>query len=377
MTVPNCSKRAPKKPYPEFPLFAHNNGQWTRKVCGKLRSFGPWSDPEAALKKHNYEYPYLKSGMEPPEVTFGVTIKQVCDSFLAYKEQEQLAGQIGERHVKDLHAAALLLADVIGRERVVQSLSPQDFHKLRIAIVGKHSPTIAKNLISRIKSIFGHAVKNLIIDKPAAFGTMFDPPSRDQIRKYRNRKPKMLWEPEQVRQLLEAANPTMRAMIYLGINCGVDCSDLCNMPKGAINLKSGWLEFPRAKTGIERRVKLWPETIKAVRDYLEVRPETESRTLSHLLFVTVHLNQWTTNAIVHEFAKLRDQCEIEQGTFIWFRKTVQTIGENEGDSIAVKAVMGHVDDSISSHYRQGVDPKRVARVTEIIRTWLLGEEVTR
>jgi integrase len=315
--------------------------------------------------------------MEPPEVTFGVTIKQVCDSFLAYKEQEQLAGQIGERHVKDLHAAALLLADVIGRERVVQSLAPQDFHKLRIAIVGKHSPTIAKNLITRIKSIFGHAVKNQIVDKPVAFGTMFDPPSRDQIRKHRNRKPKQLWEPEQVRQLLEAATPTLRAMIYLGINCGVDCSDLCNLPKTAINLKSGWLDYPRAKTGIERRVKLWPETIKAVRGYLEVRPETESRQLSPLLFVTVHLNQWTTNAIVHEFAKLRDHCEIELGSFIWFRKTVQTIGENEGDTIAVKAVMGHVDDSISSHYRQGVDPKRVVRVTEIVRSWLLGEEVTR
>jgi integrase len=308
--------------------------------------------------------------MEPPAETVGVTVKQVCDSFLAYKEQEHLAGQIGERHVKDLYAAALLLADVIGRDRVVQSLTPQDFHKLRIAIVGKHSPTIAKNLISRIKSIFGHAVKNLIIEKPVSYGTMFDPPSRDQIRKHRNRKTKMLWEPQQVRQLLEAANPTMRAMIYLGINCGVDCSDLCNLPKAAVNLKTGWLDFPRAKTGIERRVKLWPETVRAIREYLDVRPAVESRTLSPLLFVTVHLNQWTTNAIVHEFAKLRDHCEIDQGTFIWFRKTVQTIGENEGDSIAVKAVMGHVDDSISSHYRQGVDPKRVIRVTEIVRDWL-------
>ena len=374
MPVDYSTKTKPRKPYPEFPLFPHNNGQWARKIKGKLKCFGPWADPIAALKRHNQEYPYLKGGLDVPEdVTPGVTLKEVCDAFLLYKEAEQQAGQISERWVQDLHVSALILAKTLGRERAVESLGPNDFHKLRIAIVGKHSPTIAKNHISRIRSIFDFALKNRTIGSPANYGTMFKPPSRKQIRKHRNSQPRQLWEASQVRQLLAEATPTMRAMIYLGINVGVDCSDLCNLPLGAINFKTGWLDYPRAKTGIERRVKLWPETVAALRDYLAIRP-TPPKHLAGLFFVTVHLNKWTASSIVHEFAKLRDKCKLEAGTFIWFRKTVQTIGELEGDSIAVKAVMGHIDDSISSHYRQGVDPKRIVKVTEIIRTWLLGRK---
>jgi hypothetical protein len=42
----------PAKPTPDFPLFAHGNRQWAKKIKGKLHYFGPWSDPEAALAKY-------------------------------------------------------------------------------------------------------------------------------------------------------------------------------------------------------------------------------------------------------------------------------------------------------------------------------------
>ena len=32
----------PKKPYHEFPLYAHPLGYWSKKVGGKLRHFGQW-----------------------------------------------------------------------------------------------------------------------------------------------------------------------------------------------------------------------------------------------------------------------------------------------------------------------------------------------
>jgi hypothetical protein len=41
----------PAKPCPEYPLYAHGNGQWAKKVLGKTRCFGPWADPQAALQK--------------------------------------------------------------------------------------------------------------------------------------------------------------------------------------------------------------------------------------------------------------------------------------------------------------------------------------
>ena len=40
----------PSKPSPDFPLFAHSNGQWAKKVKGRMRYFGPWDNPQAALE---------------------------------------------------------------------------------------------------------------------------------------------------------------------------------------------------------------------------------------------------------------------------------------------------------------------------------------
>ena len=42
----------PSKPTADYPLFAHNNGQWAKKIEGKLRYFGPWDDPRGALARY-------------------------------------------------------------------------------------------------------------------------------------------------------------------------------------------------------------------------------------------------------------------------------------------------------------------------------------
>ena len=52
MTTPDTR---PPKPTPDFPLFAHGNGQWAKKIKGAFRYYGPWADPDAALSKYRAE----------------------------------------------------------------------------------------------------------------------------------------------------------------------------------------------------------------------------------------------------------------------------------------------------------------------------------
>ena len=97
MTAANSTKTRLPKPYPEFPLFAHNNGQWCRKIRGKIYSFGKWADLIAALKKHNDEYSYLKEGVVPPDSFDGWRVGDLINEHLSIQEDRVTQGEIVER----------------------------------------------------------------------------------------------------------------------------------------------------------------------------------------------------------------------------------------------------------------------------------------
>ena len=70
----------PNKPRPDFPLFAHAAGVWAKKIRGKLHYFGPWADPDGALKKSLAEKDDLHVGRKPREAAEGFTVKELCNT---------------------------------------------------------------------------------------------------------------------------------------------------------------------------------------------------------------------------------------------------------------------------------------------------------
>lgn len=78
----------PGKPYPGFPLTPHPNGQWCRRIRGKVHFFGVWADPMAALGDYNRQAADLHAGRGPPETkAHGTpTIKDIANTFLAIQK---------------------------------------------------------------------------------------------------------------------------------------------------------------------------------------------------------------------------------------------------------------------------------------------------
>jgi len=54
---------------------------------------------------------------------------------------------------------------------------------------------------------------------------------------------------EELDKLLDRAQPAFKAMILLGVNCGLGPADIGRLRWEMIDMKSGRMDFPRPKTG--------------------------------------------------------------------------------------------------------------------------------
>src|SRR5437762_4638886 len=98
MSVGNSTAQAkPSKPYPEFPLFPHAAGVWAKKIRGKMHYFGPWDDPDGALKKYLDQKDALHAGKKPREDTGALTVKEAANRFLIAKQSRVDSGELSPR----------------------------------------------------------------------------------------------------------------------------------------------------------------------------------------------------------------------------------------------------------------------------------------
>jgi integrase len=376
-TAPAGKQVKPGKPYPEYPLTAHPAGYWCKKIRGKIHYFGPWADPEGALNKYLAEKDSLHAGRKPRPDAEAVTVKVAVNAFLNEKAAVRDAGELSPRTWNDYKRAGDLLVSEFGKSRLVEDLAPDDFAELRTKMAKLWGPHRLGTTIQCIRCLFRYAYESDLLDRPMRYGPGFKRPSKKTMRLHKAKGGPKLFTVEEVRRMIDAAGAALRAMILLGINCGFGNADCGNLPLAAVDLEGGWIDYPRPKTGIGRRCRLWPETTQAIREALARRPEPKDPADAGLVFITKRGYSWAKDIadspVTKETRKLLDSLGINgHRNFYTLRHTFRTVADASKDQPAVDHIMGHETPHMSAVYREGIDDERLKAVADHVRRWLFG-----
>jgi len=371
--------RKASKPRPDFPLFPHARGYWAKKVRGCLVYFDKVADDpkgEAALHKWLDQKDDLLAGRTPRVHHDGLTVRDLCNAFLTAKQQLVDSRELSPRTFSDYFATCERLCSAFGKRRFVEDLAAEDFEHLRAALAKKWGPVAIGNEVNRVRVVFKYGHDAGLMDKPIRYGSHFKRPSRKVLRQARAAKGPRMLDAAGIRAVLDRSVQPIHAMILLGINCGLGNSDIGQLERKHLDLKGGWLNYPRPKTSVDRRAKLWPETIKAVKEAIAERPAPKDNANEDLIFITKYGLSWSKdtrdNPVSKEFVKLLKEAKLHRTGlgFYLLRHTFETIAGESKDQVATDHVMGHVRDDMASVYREGISDERLKSVADHVRKWL-------
>jgi site-specific recombinase XerD len=375
---PSGTKSPRKTKKPPFPLRLHATGQWTKKVRGRSYYFG--TDRDAALTEYSRVREDLEAGRMPkPADGSRVTLLRAVNEFLTHKTHQVKTGELGSRSFGMYYDSCEGMLAHFGKTVFVDQLTPADLLAYRHKLAKTRNATSIANEVTRARTVFRFAFENGLIDRPVRFGE-FKRPAKSVMRRDRAAKGIRMFEPTELRRILAEANPQIRAMILLAVNCGFGNSDVITLPISAVDLAGGWINYPRPKTGIERRCPLWMETVIAMTAVLGKRKCPKDGNHADVFFISQRSEPWATgtrgsSGVTHEFRKVLDKLKLYRPglSFYTLRHVFQTVADETGDYLATKRIMGHADHTIGNVYRERFADERLRKVTDHVRTWLYGE----
>ncbi|MBK8270860.1 MAG: tyrosine-type recombinase/integrase [Planctomycetes bacterium] len=397
MSAARSKSSKPKKPYPTFPLTPHPNGQWCKKIRGKVFFFGVWSDPKSALQEYTTQAADLHAGrrLHRPQ-SAGLSVRDLSNNYLANQKLKAERGLITASWYGDCLRAVRAFAREIGPDRLATDLSPIEFGDYRLKLYDRLGVCAIDRNVAILRSMFRHAFETDLIAVPVKFGGQFNKPSQKEKRQNRSERDRLygkrLFSAADVRSLLDAAHQPVRTMILLGMNGGFGNTDCAELPIRAVDLKHHIIEFERPKTAVQRIVPLWPETIDALREVIHGdrpkarRPEYEGR-----VFLTAFGNPWKQEhvrseivgerpevgrhyAIVLEFKKLLKSLNLNRKGlgFYALRHTFRTWADETRDQHAVHRIMGHAIPGMSGVYVEEISIDRLRAVTGYVHDKLFN-----
>lgn len=371
----------------DCPLFLHRNKQWAKKIRGKLRYFG--TDLDEALKRWASEKDHLLAGMVPPRIDSNPTVTELANLYIAHCKTQAIAGEVrADQPARSRETIARLIASV-GKDARLPLLMPSHWRKFRedlLLPVGKGAnrcdqraaSTIAADL-KRVKAFLNWATREKLLRGGIEPGDALNPPRKEKLRLARSLKGSQSWKPQELREAIDAADVHFRPVVLLSINAAMGVADVARLTRANWRDREGdFLHCPRHKTGVDRKIWLWRETIQAIEDARESRPQPHRQKYESCLLLTKSGLPWWriedgTNRDLAS-AALR-AVRIATGTSRTLydcRRTFRTVASEVCDLEAINHCMGHEGKGEGSTYLQGVSDDRIRAVCQHVRAWLYG-----
>lgn len=163
-----------------------------------------------------------------------------------------------------------------------------------------------------------------------------------------------------------------RAIYLLAVNCMFYPVDLSTIPRGAVNLETGHLTFRRGKTAQPRVGFLLPQTIDALKEWMEIRSDQ-----SDMLFLTTAGSAWTQKTLHSNLTKHKRRAKLAADlTWKSFRKGAYTaaLADPSVDIFTAKILAGHAT-GITDDYVEA-NPERCRKAVEAIGQHYFAQSVS-
>ena len=359
----------------KFPLTLHPTGKYCKKIKGKIRYFG--TDKKQALERYLAQATYLHRDQRLIQKASNgkMTLKKLSDLYLKYQHSRVLAGALTPKHYNDQISSLNRLASFLRQGCRIESISTLDLQNYKRKLQSAYASVDRLNLnISVMKAMFHWARRNDVLENIPNIDAI----SRGKV----VHQEKYTFNSQQISKLLSAAGMKMKAMIWLGLNCGFGCTDCGKLKWKDLDFKNSRVKLAINKTGVRRNFSLWPETIQALKEV----PRS-----GQLVFYTSEGHPWvrtviktngdgeceytSVNRITPTFSRLMKKVGIHapKGTgFYALRRTAATMAARSGDPFAVQRLLGHVDLTMATRYVQDVS-EQTDRVINNSRQYVIQE----
>lgn len=390
----------PKKPYPDFPLTPHRNGQWVKKVNGRLYYFGRWTDDlkgERALKDWEARQDAIRAGLDKLRVATvgdGMVLGELMARFLADRRTKMTAGELAASTYGDYLKYLPAFAGSVGKDAIVAELAPAHFQAYAAKLIdrnlGRHT---RRRIIANIKAMLNWGASNGFHPMPV-YGTGFVAPttSPDAMRQAKARAGEKDYSQRivtgsEIIQLMDEATPLFRGLILLAVNCGLGPADLGRLRWSNINMETGELDMPRGKTGTDRKGYVWKQTSIALQRVATLKHNARAikkHGADAIVFISragLPMYRETEivkdgrsvgvkceNAITPTFGRLAKRLGLKGVSFYRLRHTFKTLGKRAKDRDALNLCMGHKEPGIGHVYdHEEISFDRIKRVALAVK----------